>query len=1057
MNRTYNIVWNAARNMYVVASELSRGDSRMKTLVRSVAAMVLLALSPLSAQAESTSEVTNAMVTGETVDASDRQHSYSSGMAISAYSGSPLDKGASLKAQVDNVLELESGNAYILNGESQSFDSVSVGVGSMLDLDGGELTIGHGSRYRWVSFFEGIVTGSGLLNLYSELNIRSTSDLSGLSATINIEQGAQVISETTNLGRGDIVVDGLLSIFSPAGGDLSNSLSGSGEVSTVWDLTVSGDNDSFNGTWIIGANKDMDADLAVADASALGAGNIINGGTLTLGGAEDWMLNSGNVISDYDKYDDDMLVGSYVGKVVKEDANTITVAHANTYSGGTDIEAGTLNADHTGALGTGDVANYATLNLNAAGQYTLTNITTFDGGTTSLAAGATLATGMLDQQDGSVLSINLGTDASSPIITAHDASLGGTLNITGIGNINNPLTHDPYAFTLIDADNAINGDFDTLTVAGMEARKVDFLTVDSHVNSADDTQYELTTSLSWYADEKLAATDAHGTFTLSDPNENFTLNTELVDVNPNSVTGWDGKTLTKAGDGTLTLNVANTWSGDTRVNDGTLWLTDSGVIGASGSTQAVNVAEGATFGGSGVVNGDVYNSGNIAMSHGGETGNTLTINGNYHGDNGSQININSQLGDDSSPTDKLVISGDTSGNTMVYVANVNGKGAQTKNGIEVIDVGGQSSGTFEQGNRVQIGLYEYRLYEDGGDWYLRSQSSVPPEPDDGDCSGTDDTPVTPQYRPDIGAYLGNQWMVRNLQMQTLYDREGSQYHNEDGSVWMRFKAGNAASQAADGNVDINNNYSQIQLGGDILTWGNGVQSLKAGGMASYVNADTDSTSNRGADGSQFSASGNVGGYNLGIYATWFADAQHHRGLYVDSWYQYGFYNNSVQNGSEGSESYDSTAQAASLEGGYRYDIALENQHTLSLTPQAQVVWQRYSADSVTDNNGTRISGQDSDNWNTRLGLRVDGKLHKNKTSIIQPFAEVNWLYTSGDVAVSFDDAETKQGIPSNRVQAKVGIQVNLDSQWSITGQVVGETGSHNYNDLNGSLNLRYSW
>ena len=49
MNRTYNIVWNAARNMYVVASELSRGDSRMKTQVRSVAAMVLLALSPLSA------------------------------------------------------------------------------------------------------------------------------------------------------------------------------------------------------------------------------------------------------------------------------------------------------------------------------------------------------------------------------------------------------------------------------------------------------------------------------------------------------------------------------------------------------------------------------------------------------------------------------------------------------------------------------------------------------------------------------------------------------------------------------------------------------------------------------------------------------------------------------------------------------------------------------------------------------------------------------------------------------------------------------------------------
>ncbi len=46
--------------------------------------------------------------------------------------------------------------------------------------------------------------------------------------------------------------------------------------------------------------------------------------------------------------------------------------------------------------------------------------------------------------------------------------------------------------------------------------------------------------------------------------------------------------------------------------------------------------------------------------------------------------------------------------------------------------------------------------------------------------------MTPQYRADIGVYLGNQWMARNLQMQTLYDREGSQYRSADGSVWMRF-------------------------------------------------------------------------------------------------------------------------------------------------------------------------------------------------------------------------------------------------------------------------------
>ncbi|MBJ8740593.1 autotransporter outer membrane beta-barrel domain-containing protein [Citrobacter sp. FDAARGOS_156] len=474
---------------------------------------------------------------------------------------------------------------------------------------------------------------------------------------------------------------------------------------------------------------------------------------------------------------------------------------------------------------------------------------------------------------------------------------------------------------------------------------------------------------------------------------------------------------------------------------------------------------------------------------------TLTINGNYHGDN-SHLYLNTQLGDDNSPTDKVIITGDTSGSTTLYVNNIGGEGALTTKGIEVIDVGGQSDGVFTQGNQVQTGLYEYRLYEDGGDWYLRSQAVPPVDPDDGDDvtpvdpdddddvtpvdpndgddvtpvypddggdvtpvypdDGGDSKPVDPQYRADIGAYLGNQWMARNLQMQTLYDREGSQLRTDDGSMWMRFKAGDASSTAADGHVDIDNTYSQLQIGGDVLSWDNGEQSLKAGLMVSYINADTDSTGNRGADGSRFSASGNVAGYNLGAYATWFADAKNHSGLYVDSWYQYGLYNNSVDNGDVGSTDYDSAASAASLETGYRYDIGLENLNTVSLTPQAQVTWQQYKADVVVQN-GTRIDGQNGDSWTTRLGLRVDGKLHKNTTSVIQPFAEVNWLHTSDDVGVAFDGAEVKQDLPADRAEVKVGIQANLNSQWSITGQVAGQKGRNDYGDLSGSLLVRYSW
>ncbi|MDG1642325.1 autotransporter outer membrane beta-barrel domain-containing protein [Klebsiella huaxiensis] len=768
-------------------------------------------------------------------------------------------------------------------------------------------------------------------------------------------------------------------------------------------------------------------------------------------------------------------------------------------------------------------------------------------------ASGSLNAGQLMLTDSSVLNVHLGSAASEPTITTGHSNLNGALNISGIGNIKDSLITTPYTFTLISAENKIQGDFNHFTVAGIDAKKTDFLTLDGRINPDNKTQYELVTSLSWYADKNNAATEAHGTFTLSEADGQFTVNSRLDDVEntlaSTNSSGWDGKSLTKLGNGTLILSAANTYSGDTNVKEGSLWLENSGTIGTIGSKQKINIASGASFGGSGIVNGHVFNGGNITMSKNGETGRTLTINGNYTGNNGNLF-FNTQLGGDDSLTDKLTISGDSNGNSTVYITNVNGKGEKTNKGIELIDIAGKSNGVFTQGNQVQIGLYEYRLYKDAGDWYLRSQSNTPVDPvkpddgnngnvdpvnpddgnngnvdpvnpddgnngnvdpvnpddgnngnvdpvnpDDGNNGNVDPVnpddgnngnvdPVNPddgnngnvdpvdpddgsngnttppgshQYRADIGAYLGNQWMVRNLQMQTLYDRQGSQLRTDNGNMWMRFKAGRSDSKAVTGNIDINNNYSQIQIGGDILTWDNSEQSLVTGIMASYLNADTDSTGNRGLDGSKLSASGNVSGYNLGIYLTWFADARTHGGLYIDSWYQYGMYSNTVKNGDVGSTDYDSHTHTASLEAGYRYDIALKNGNQISLTPQAQITWQKYSADTIIDQGRTRIDGQNSDNWTTRLGLRVDGKLYKNQDSVIQPFAEINLLHTNDDVSVAFNNADVQMDLPANRAELKAGIEVNLNNQWSITGLVAGQKGSNNYGDLNGSLNVQYSW
>ncbi len=1189
-----------------------------------------------------------------------------------------------------------SGGTTISGGTLTADHADSLGTGAV--ANSGVLQVGEGELENTLSGSGSLVkTGTGELTLSGDNTYSGGTTITG---------GTLTADHADSLGSGDIDNSGVLKVGE---GDLENTLSGSGSLvkTGTGELTLSGGNDYSGGTTIIGGT------LTADHADSLGTGAVANSGVLQVGEGE--LENT--------------LSGS--GSLVKTGTGELTLSGDNSYSGDTTIADGTLIAANVNALGSGNIDNSGTLMLDANGAFELANITTHTGATTALAAGSTLDAGQLTQEDGSTLSIDLGAATDDAVITADSVTLGGTLNVTGIGSVTDSWTPEAYTYTLIDSDSAITSDFDDLTIAGMNREDVDFLTIDGKVDEADNTHYDLTASLSWYADRDNATTDAHGTFTLSDPDGSFnvaatltdvddtldpgsrwdgksltkegagtlilsgdndysggttinegtlvaasttalgtglvdnnatlvldvdgevsavggitthsgattqlalgtsldlgdsaliqqdgsTLNVELNSdsvqplitggsatlggdlvvsdaslqarasdaefqsfklmdmdsdisgdftsltmnltdqpdyltvtgtINPadaseyllteglswnatatsatpahgtftlgagdsfevTSVLGdktgngdWDGKSLTKLGAGKLTLSGANTYTGDTNVQEGTLWLSGDGSIGEMGSQQAVNVASGATFGGSNgttvngkvtnegtlvfgdseetgaifTLNGDLINMGTIASGSTSSTpGNTLYVDGNYTG-NGGSLYLNTVLGDDDSATDKLVITGDASGTTDLYINGI-GDGAQTTNGIEVVDVGGVStSDAFELKNEVNASLYTYRLYwnESDNDWYLASKAQSDDDdsggddsdvtPSDGGDDGGNVTPpddggdggdVAPQYRADIGAYMGNQWMARNLQMQTLYDREGSQYRNADGSVWARFKAGKAESEAVSGNIDMDSNYSQFQLGGDILAWGNGQQSVTVGVMASYINADTDSTGNRGADGSQFTSSGNVDGYNLGVYATWFADAQTHSGAYVDSWYQYGFYNNSVESGDAGSESYDSTANAVSLETGYRYDIALSNGNTVSLTPQAQVVWQNYSADSVKDNYGTRIDGQDGDSWTTRLGLRVDGKLYKGSRTVIQPFAEANWLHTSDDVSVSFDDATVKQDLPANRAELKVGLQADIDKQWSVRAQVAGQTGSNDFGDLNGSLNLRYNW
>ncbi|WP_024140301.1 autotransporter-associated beta strand repeat-containing protein, partial [Salmonella enterica] len=580
------------------------------------------------------------------------------------------------------------------------------------------------------------------------------------NATLEMNTGGDFANNKA-LGTGDVTDNATLALNT--GGDFINNIGGTGRVEKSGDqtLTLSGANSYTGGTLISSGT------LVASNVNALGSGDVTDNAVLE--------LNTGGTF-------DNAISGS--GQVEKSGDGTLTLSGSNTYRGGTTISGGTLVAtsvestlisdgtlvaSNVEALGSGDIDNYASLQLNASGQFVTANLTTHDNATTAIGAGSALRANTLTQEANSTLAVHLIDSNSGAIVTADHANLGGTLDITGIGNVAKSWTRDAYAYTLIDTDSAINSDFAQFTVAGMDAKQVDFLTVDGRVNADDDTRYDVTASLSWYADSDNAATDAHGTFTLSEQGHSFTLNTALTDVdatlNPDSATDWDGKSLIKRGAGTLILGAQNTYSGDTDVQEGALWLAETATIGSAGSAQAVNIAANAAFGGhNATVNGHVNNLGNLyfvdtftvngdvvnssAMISGSDQpNNTLTIAGNYTGNDG-HLYLNTQLGDDSSPTDKLIVTGDTAGSTTLHITNVNGLGAQTVNGIEVIEVGGQSDGDFRlYKGHVDINAWTYTLKQDGGDWYLRSESDDVPD-DGGEVTPPDDGgEVTP---PDDG-------------------------------------------------------------------------------------------------------------------------------------------------------------------------------------------------------------------------------------------------------------------------------------------------------------------
>jgi fibronectin-binding autotransporter adhesin len=521
-----------------------------------------------------------------------------------------------------------------------------------------------------------------------------------------------------------------------------------------------------------------------------------------------------------------------------------------------------------------------------------------------------------------------------------------------------------------------------------------------------------------------------------------------IGISPRFVGAGD---FIKTGAGMLTLTGnSGSYSGAAEVDGGTLAV--NGVLGGS---MLVNTA--GRLIGTGQV-GTTTNSGVIAPGYDGAMG-TLTIQGNY-ASSGGRLEIATILGSDSSQTSRLVVNGTTSGSTQVDIINRGGLGAQTVEGIKIVDVVGASNGTFVlNGNyvfqgapAVIAGAYAYRLYQGGvvtpsdGDWYLRSALIDP-----GPSGGSDNSP--PLYQPGVPLYESYGANLQSLNtLSTLQQRVGNRVwapgSGADGNgIWGRTESAHGRFNSAVSTAGLNQSIDtwKMQAGADRVLIDADTGRLIAGVNVSYGQANSQIHSIFG------NGKLRTDGYGLGATLTWYGE----QGFYVDGQAQVSRYNSTLNSELLGTLAQDNggRGEAFSIEAGKR--IAVYDK--LGITPQFQMVYSNVRFDRFVDPSGAAVSADGNDSLRTRWGIAFDHQANwAGNRSKIYGIANVSYEWLDGMRTLV---SNTLVNQADGRLWGELGLGASMNWRKDLTlyGEISANTPFRDFGSsyvLKGNIGLR---
>ncbi|MGY2040809.1 autotransporter family protein [Pseudomonas pergaminensis] len=537
---------------------------------------------------------------------------------------------------------------------------------------------------------------------------------------------------------------------------------------------------------------------------------------------------------------------------------------------------------------------------------------------------------------------------------------------------------------------------------------------------------------------------------------------------PSLLTNWEtvqmdnGSELTLGG--ILKLGDSATGTGTLSLDGTSTLLARTGVVEAFTPGQLVTV----------------NNSGTIDMTTGSSsTSDTLTIRGNYTG-NGGRLALQSVLGGDGSPSDKLVIDqGTFGGTTAISVTNLAGAGAATlQDGIQVVQAlngASGSAGSFNLAGPVSAGAFDYRLFKGGvsanttENYYLRSTVPVQPPgpviivplPSPGEAPLPDNpgnTPI-PIYRQEVPIYAAifpaADQIVRNT-LGTYHERMGDQSQQQAGdgrAAWGRVYGG-SSRQGFAGTVSptLDSSVTGFQVGSDVYVSTNGSGQTQHAGF--FVGHSTLKGNVKGFNGGwQDLDAGKttLRGDSLGFYWTFIGANQ----AYVDLVLMGTRFNGNNESDRGVKMKTRGRNVTASAEVGWPLQVT----QRWIVEPQVQVIGGKTRLDS--QNDGISDVKYDADTSVTsRLGVRLRGDYHVGGRPL-QPYVRANvWHASAGDNRVIYNDAtriDTEQ--KSTTMEVSLGATLQVAKDVSLYGELGYDRNldSNTFNGRAGTLGVRMAF